>query len=128
MRPEAEGWWEQAQEDLATARATIEASRFYAAAFFCQQAVEKSLKALWIERFRELPPKTHDLTVLAERLGLPAEFSTALKDINPAYATARYPDAANGLPARAFNDEIARRDLLGAERIMKWCEKELGLS
>lgn len=102
--------------------------RYYVCAFLCQQALEKAFKALWIERFRELSPKTHDLTELAERLSVPTGFSTALRNINPAYATARYPDAANGLPARAFNEEIARRDLEGAEGVMKWCGKELGLS
>ena len=92
----------------------------------CQQAVEKAFKAIWIQRFREMPPKTHDLVELAERLSVPADFSTALRDINPAYATARYPDAANGLPSRAFDEKIAQRHLEGAERVMDWCGKELG--
>lgn len=128
MRSEAEGWWEQAGEDLQSARTNLAAERYYVCAFLCQQALEKAFKALWIERFRELPPKTHDLLGLAERLSVPADFSTALRNINPAYATARYPDAANGLPARAFNEEIARRDLEGAEKVISWCEKELGAS
>ncbi len=128
MRPETKGWWEQAGADLESARSNTGAGSYYVSAFLCQQALEKAFKALWIERFREMPPKTHDLVDLAEKLSVPAEFSTAIKDINPAYATARYPDAANGLPFKAFDEAIARRDLAGAERIMKWCAKELGLS
>ena len=128
MRPEAQGWWEQAQEDLQSARATLDAARYYVCAFLCQQALEKALESVWIERLRELPPKTHDLTDLAEKLAAPEGLSTVLKEINPAYATARYPDAANGLPARAFNDEIARRLLAGAEKVMDWCRSELHLS
>jgi len=128
MRPEAERWWEQAGEDLQSAKTNLGAERYYVCAFLCQQALEKAFKALWIDRFHELPPKTHDLIELAKGLSVPTGYATTLRDINPAYATARYPDAANGLPARAFNEEIARRELEGAEGVMKWCGKELGLS
>ena len=128
MRPETKGWWEQAGEDLLSASVTLAAGRYYVCAFLCQQALEKAFKALLIERLREMPPKTHDLVQLAEKLSVPPQFSTAVRDINPAYATARYPDAANGLPARAFDEEFARRNLDGAERVMKWCQRELGLS
>lgn len=128
MRSEARGWWEQARADLKSARSIMAAGRYYVCAFLCQQALEKAFKAIWIERFREMPPKTHDLVELAEKLSVPGEFFTALRDINPAYATARYPDAANGLPFKAFDEVIARRDLEGAEKLMQWCEKELAVS
>ena len=37
-------WWEQSEEDLATARSNLESGRYYASAFFSQQAAEKALK------------------------------------------------------------------------------------
>jgi stress-induced morphogen len=40
MRLEILRFWEQAQEDLETARYNSAGGKFYAAAFFCQQAVE----------------------------------------------------------------------------------------
>ena len=128
MRAEAEGWWEQAQEDLRSARANLGTGRYYVCAFLCQQAIEKAFKALWIQRFREMPPKTHDLVDLAERLPVPGDFLTPLRDISPAYATARYPDAANGLPFKAFDEAIAQRDLNATEKVMAWCRSELGPS
>ncbi len=39
-------WWEQAEEDLDTARHNAEGGKYYAAAFFCHPAAEKALKAL----------------------------------------------------------------------------------
>ena len=37
-------------------------------AFYCQQAVEKGLKALYITKFQKAPPKVHDLTLLCDHL------------------------------------------------------------
>jgi HEPN domain-containing protein len=64
MRLEILRFWEQAQEDLETARYNSAGGKFYAAAFFCQQAVEKALKALYMHQTREPPPSTHSLVVL----------------------------------------------------------------
>jgi HEPN domain-containing protein len=50
MRSEAEPWWRQAKADLETGRQMLVASTYYAASWFAQQAVEKGLKALFIEQ------------------------------------------------------------------------------
>ena len=50
MRAEVVPWWRQAQADLATARVTALAGRHYATSWFAQQAVEKGLKAIFIEQ------------------------------------------------------------------------------
>ncbi|MFW6126416.1 MAG: HEPN domain-containing protein [Chloroflexota bacterium] len=56
-------------EDLKTAEALIEASRYYAAVFFSEQAAEKALKVVYLERERR-PAFTHDLVELADELVL----------------------------------------------------------
>jgi len=128
MRTEAEGWWEQAESDLKAAQVVLEVGQYFVCAFLCQQAVEKAFKALWIQRFKEMPPKTHDLVALSEKLNVPRRLESAILRINPAYATARYPDAANGLPARAFNQEVASAHIRDAQEVFSWCRNELGLS
>ena len=50
MRTEAEPWWRQAQADIETGLQTFQSGRYYAASWFAQQAVEKGLKALYIEQ------------------------------------------------------------------------------
>ncbi|HLD75480.1 MAG TPA: HEPN domain-containing protein [Candidatus Norongarragalinales archaeon] len=58
MREEAKLWLEQAAEDLDSAAANLQIRKYYVCAFFCQQAVEKALKALAIEKIREQPKLT----------------------------------------------------------------------
>jgi len=50
MSEEAEIWWKQALEDLDTAKFNFSGRKFDAAAFFAQQATEKALKALYINK------------------------------------------------------------------------------
>jgi HEPN domain-containing protein len=128
MRPEAQAWWELALADLETARKMISAGAYYMAAFLCQQSVEKGLKAVWMVRNRRLAPKTHNLLDLAEELSVLSRFESALLRLNPQYVATRYPDAANGLPSRNYNEEIARSLLHDADEVIAWCRSELGPS
>lgn len=54
MRKEVSLLWEQALEDIDTAKKLIEVEKYYAAVFFAEQAAEKALKALvhFIRRFQ----------------------------------------------------------------------------
>jgi HEPN domain-containing protein len=63
--------------------------------FHCEQAVEKSLKALWIERAEEgFPPRTHDLVSLADEIGLELseEQRELLRYLHEVYTSSRYPE------------------------------------
>lgn len=125
MRPEAQAWSDLAEADVESARANLTTGRFYIAAFLSQQCVEQGLKAVWLHRRREMPPKTHNLLDLAEELSAYTRFETVLLRLNPLYVTTRYPDAANGDPSRNFNQELAKDLLQGAEEVMAWCRSEL---
>jgi len=128
MREEAELLWGQALEDLITAKVLLNSKRYYASVFFSQQAAEKALKALYIENKKALPPKTHSLLRLADELNIQhEEVIDALIDLNPEYIVTRYPDAANGIPARMYNDRIAREHLEKAEKVIEFCRKKLGI-
>jgi HEPN domain-containing protein len=127
VREEARRWWTLAGDDLTAARHAAAAGDHYVAAFYSEQAAEKALRALWITRRRQLAPRTHDLTELASGVDVPADFETRLLLLNPAYVNTRYPDAANGVPSRIYNDEIAGNLMRYAEEIMDWCRSELGL-
>jgi len=63
--------------------------------FHCQQAIEKLLKAMWIER-ADLgsPPKTHSLNELVQGLGLQvsAERKEFLQTLTNQYVPTRYAD------------------------------------
>ncbi|MFQ6107207.1 MAG: HEPN domain-containing protein [Thermoplasmata archaeon] len=117
MNEEAETWWKQALKDLDTARQLLGMDNYEGAAFFAQQSAEKGLKALHIDRFRELK-KTHDLVLLARDLGLPKRLIDLCKELSPAYIYTRYPDV---VPVE--NVEKVSKELLGyAEEIVRWIE------
>jgi HEPN domain-containing protein len=52
-------WWTQATHDLGTAEHNLAGERYDAAIFYCEQAVEKALKALTIHTKRLSPGPTH---------------------------------------------------------------------
>ena len=63
-------WLAKAEGDFRTAQrelAVVEAPNLDAVCFHAQQCIEKLMKALLIAR-GELPPKTHDLVVLADTI------------------------------------------------------------
>lgn len=75
MKPEASEWLEMAEMDLRAAQILLEDGLYPASVFHSHQAVEKILKALWVEGHLEgTPPRTHDLVELAVEvmLDLPA--------------------------------------------------------
>ncbi len=126
MREESAGWWQQAVEDLHTAEMLANAERHYACAFFCQQAAEKALKALLIESLRQPVPPTHTLPTLGQALGVPSSLMSALRRLNLAYITTRYPDAANGIPAQMYDEETSAVHLADARKVVAWIRERLG--
>ncbi|WP_054857496.1 HEPN domain-containing protein [Vulcanisaeta sp. JCM 16159] len=59
---------EEAIKELELARHLLEMGYLNYAVFHSYQAAEKALKALIIEKLRVLPPRTHNLLELANRL------------------------------------------------------------
>lgn len=119
-RRETERWWRKGRQDRETAKILEENDRLAEAAFFLQQAVEKSFKALLIEEAGDFP-RIHDLVALGRRVGLPDDLLEGCKELSPAYTYTRYPDVVEtseleGRIGGFFND---------AEEVMKWVEKRL---
>lgn len=72
MIKEVENWLRQAKADLNTANNSFKSGDYYACAFWCQQSVEKALKALLLERNKEFI-KIHDLVILGRKRKLPED-------------------------------------------------------
>ncbi len=119
MREDASNWLKQAEIDLATAKDNLKINRFFATAFFCQQAAEKALKAYALEHLRE-NIKTHSLLALAKNMKLPKELMEAMIDLTPDFIISRYPDAANAVPADIYDSKKARQKIIFAERVVEW--------
>ncbi len=122
MREETINWLKQAEIDLETAKDNLIYKKFYASAFFSQQAAEKALKAFAIEKLRE-PIPTHNLLILAKKMKVPSDVLTALIDLNSDFIISRYPDAANGLPAEQYDLKKAKRKISFAKKTINWVKK-----
>ncbi|MGH2610987.1 MAG: HEPN domain-containing protein, partial [Tepidiformaceae bacterium] len=87
------------------------------------QAVEKYLKGTWIALKGEAAPHTHSLTELGDRLGVPAQTREHLAYLNADYTTARYPDAANGIPYEVYDRPTAERKVQAAQEALEWLRR-----
>ncbi len=102
------------------ARTLVAGGGFSGAAFHSHQSAEMLLKGLWIHAKRAAPPRFHDLVELGTELGAPEEVRAALRRLNPEYVIARYPDAANGVPAENYDRERAADLVALAEKVEGW--------
>lgn len=124
MRPESALWLEQARKDLEVAGKNHDSSEYYAAVFFCQQAVEKALKSVFIERQRSSPGTTHSLVFLASKAGVPEEHMAFLQDISPEFVATRYPDVADEAPYKLYNEKKSATYLENAKRLFAWIDSQ----
>jgi HEPN domain-containing protein len=125
MRQEAQRLIKQAERDLQNARKNIGIEAYEVAAFLAEQAVEKYLKAYWMEAKKEAPPHTHSLTELGDALGIPKHLRKHLVNLTADYTTARYPDAANGVPYEVYDRETAEGKVAAGEAILKWLREQI---
>lgn len=104
-------WLERARYDLDTAGAMHNARRYLYVAFMCQQSLEKLLKAIIIEKGKEVL-RSHNLVRLAEVAGvyglMNQEEQDFLADLTPFAIEARYGDYRSKL-----SEIIDRKTALG---------------
>ncbi|MBI5153709.1 HEPN domain-containing protein [Candidatus Poribacteria bacterium] len=121
METAAGQWVCQARYDLDTARAMQDAGRYLYVLFCCQQAVEKALKAVIVQKTGEHPPRIHKLRRLAEIAGLQTapEQDKLLAVLSSFYVESRYPEEAEELVATA-TPERSRSVLRDSEALIAW--------
>lgn len=99
VREEVVWWLKVAERNLGRAETSFERGDFEAAAFWSQQVVEFSLKALIIFK-GDLPPRTHNLVELYRLVSdlLSCIEEELLSELTPYYSISRYPDIFPGVP------------------------------
>lgn len=114
-------WVDQAGYDLETARAMLDAGRFLYVLFCCQQAIEKALKAIIVERTDEFPPRIHSLPRLAQSCGLDltAEVEDLFAALSAFYIQTRYPEEIQSAGAE-ITREKAQTVLGKTEETVQW--------
>ncbi|MGD1001560.1 MAG: HEPN domain-containing protein [Candidatus Brocadiia bacterium] len=126
MANTSEEWMRQAEYDIATAQAMFDARRYFYTAFMCHLSVEKALKAVYMARRKQVPPKTHNLAFLTQNLQLSVtkERSDFLFMLNRMSVMTRYPEDMDKL-IREFPKTRTRQFLRQARETVRWLKKEL---
>ena len=112
-------WLEQAQGDLEHAELSHANGHDEWACFAAQQAAEKALKAVLIERRGRLV-RGHDLFQLGQQAEVPKGLLERCLKLTPAYVGTRYADAPE-YPA----EERAEEDISTAREVIAWANSQL---
>lgn len=119
MKKEAKEWMKKSREDMGTASYTLKGRKLNAAVFFAQQAAEKSLKALQIEKLGRFD-RIHDLLALAKTVNAPENIIGCCTAINPFYTITRYPDSEERLSKKEAASLVKK-----AKEVVEWAEQSL---
>jgi HEPN domain-containing protein len=70
-----------------------ESTTYPYAVFFCQQAIEKALKGLYVKKCNQQPEKIHSLVALVVKLDIPFpdNIRATIQLLNTASVSVRYP-------------------------------------
>ena len=70
-------WKTGSLSDIETADILIDKKKYREGLFFCHLSMEKMLKALYVKRKNDIPPKTHNLFQLSESIDLKTDENTS---------------------------------------------------
>ena len=126
---EASRWFDQAFEDLKSAKILFENERYYLVCFLSQQIVEKALKSVIYFNKEDLV-LGHSVKKLADWAGtFDSKFSKLGEDVSildSYYIPTRYPNGLpGGIPAEVFNKKAANDALDLAETTIRMVKSYL---
>ncbi|MEM2497842.1 MAG: HEPN domain-containing protein [Candidatus Nezhaarchaeales archaeon] len=128
MRREALLCLIQAERDLKKAINDLRTEDWDSAAFWPQQAAEKSLKALLISGGKTY--RGHDLLEMTRIIRDDLEIGTEaiiddLRELTIHYTISRYPNAANAIPSDLYTKDKAEELVARARRVLEWVKRSL---
>jgi HEPN domain-containing protein len=114
-------WLRFAESDRQAARALLTAGFYEQSAFYCQQAIEKLLKAIIVKQTGDRPPHLHDLLTLLRRtkdVAHTEEIERWLGRIDNYYVGTRYP--LEVVENDAFKRPLAEAAIEATDKIFVW--------
>jgi len=120
-----QNWYELANYDLDSAEAMFKTGRYLYVAFLCQQALEKTLKGIFLKETSQTPPYTHNLRRLAKQLSFYEKLSKEqvgqLDRLNAYYIESRYTETLEEMRKAIGRDE-AYNIFKECKEMMEWLE------
>ncbi len=120
-----EEWLKQSDYDMETARAMLESGRYIYCVFMCHLSIEKALKGLYHKKLKTLPPKTHNLVFLVEKIGLrlAKEMYENISNLSRISIPTRYPDDLEKMK-KEYNKDAAETTLRESEEALVWIKQQ----
>ena len=118
MEEDAKAWINEADENLVTAKLLYENERFKDASFYTQQAAEKALKAVQINKLKKFD-KIHDLVGLAQSVKAPRDIVNDCADLTEYYIDSRYPTT------KVVTEKEAEDLIEKCEGVLEWAKLNL---
>jgi HEPN domain-containing protein len=121
-----EYWLKSADDDWKVAKHLFERGDYSYSLFFGHLTIEKSIKAIYVDRLNDNPPFTHRLVYLAEitSLELTEDILKLLETVTDFNLEARYPDEKFSFKKRCTK-EFTQRYLKEIGVLRKWLAKQI---
>ena len=125
MNDKHEEWLKQADYDMGTADAMLRSGRYFYAVFMCHLSIEKSLKSLYVKVVDDIPPKTHNLLYLLNKIGKKPEqaLEKFMTKLNTASVATRYPDDLAKIQA-AYTADITKDMITKSKEVLAWVKTQ----
>jgi HEPN domain-containing protein len=119
-------WLDIADYDLGTAKAMMDTSRYLYVIFMCQQAVEKIIKALYIQKHDDEPPRSHNVAFVFKKTEIEASQETIqhFNLLSAYYIESRYPEYKEKLSSIVDRDRAVTL-LKKTEEVYAWLKSLL---
>lgn len=119
-------WLESSEDDWKVANHLLEKGDYSYSLFFGHLTIEKILKAIYVNKPREIPPYTHRLVYLAEKVSLSLSESQLelLETVTDFNMEARYPDEKFSFKKRCTKD-FTEKYLIKIREMKKWLLQQI---
>jgi HEPN domain-containing protein len=121
MQKTIDYWLEEAKEALKVADHLFEKKDYSYSLFFGHLAVEKILKAIYVQKKNEHAPQIHNLVRLAEQAGIvfSAEQKETMIVITAFNLESRYPDEKRSFRIKC-TEQYTKVELAKIREVMQW--------
>jgi len=118
-------WIKQSDYDFETAEYMFKGGRYFYSVFMCHLSIEKMLKGIYFNKFKLMPPKSHNLVFLVEKIEyiLNDEFSEFISELNLASVATRYPEDLIRI-SNEFTKARTAIIITKTKEFLKWLKKE----
>lgn len=126
MAKDSKEWIAQALYDYETAKIMFSSKRNWYAVFMCHMALEKALKGVFHKTKNTIPPKTHNLIYLLNKIGIKPAIAVAefIIELSEANIATRYPEEMSKLTA-IYTKEKTSTILDSTLEALEWIKKLL---